>query len=188
MSSLSSPVQAVVALYSGPLEGVRFADIDAESLGNLATEVETISAEVEALEAQLGSLREALAQKEELLLSITQQALAYARIYAESDEALTAELNEIALPKGNKPRKSAGNKSSERGARASKDAADGSADEGATDAEVVEAEPVAAAKAAEPAKGKRRAAVAEVEAKEEPAPAAKAGRRKLPTRSGRAAR
>jgi hypothetical protein len=61
MTSLSSPVQAVVAIYSGPLQGISFADIDADSLSSLASEVESIGGEVEALEAQLLSLREALA-------------------------------------------------------------------------------------------------------------------------------
>ena len=36
---------------------------------------------------------------------LAQQALAYARIYAENDEALSAELNDIALPRAAKPRK-----------------------------------------------------------------------------------
>ena len=107
MTSLSPPLQAVVALFRGPLQTVRFADIDAVGLSNLAAEAESAASEVEAQEAKLVQLRHALAQKQEALLGLAQQALAYARIYAEGDEALTAELNDIALPRATKPRKAA---------------------------------------------------------------------------------
>jgi len=105
MTSLSPPLQAVVALFRGPLQNVRFADIDAAGLSTLAQEVEGAAAEVEAHEAKLSDLRQLLAQKQEALLGLAQQALAYARIYAEGDEALSAELNDIALPRAAKPRK-----------------------------------------------------------------------------------
>jgi hypothetical protein len=182
MSSLSSPLQAVISLFSGPLQGVRFADIDAEGLSSLATEVESLGSEVESLDAQLTNLREALAQKQETLLALAQQALAYARIYAESDEALTAELNEIALPRATKPRKGGSMKPSERGAKAPKEDVDTTADRSITDAEVTEVEPAA------PTKSRRKATAAAEEPKEEVAAPAPAGRRKLPARSGRAAR
>jgi hypothetical protein len=107
MTSLSPPLQAVVALFRGPLQTVRFADIDAVGLSNLAAEAESAASEVEAQEAKLTQLRQALVQKQEALLGLAQQALAYARIYAEGDEALTAELNDIALPRATKPRKAA---------------------------------------------------------------------------------
>ena len=106
MTSLSPPLQAVVALFRGPLQNVRFADIDASGLSTLAQEVEGAAADVEAHEAKLVDLRQQLAQKQEALLGLAQQALAYARIYAEGDEALAAELNDIALPRATKPRKS----------------------------------------------------------------------------------
>lgn len=139
-----------------------------------------MSSEVEAQEAELASLREALAQKQEALNNLAQQALAYARIYAESDEALTAELDEIALPRASKSRKAAAVKApSERGAKASKDVTDAAADESEADVEAVEPEPVAPAKAA------RKAAAAAVEPEAEVAAPAKAGRRKVPTRTGR---
>lgn len=180
MTVPSSPVHALVALYSAQLHGVRFGGIDAESLGNLATEVDRLNTDVEAREAELQSLREALAQKEETLLTLAQQALAYAKIYAESDEALSAQLNEIALPRGTKSRKGPSSKAgSERGARAGKDPSDSTAD--ASDAEVIV--PDAPAEVAKP---RRKASL--VEAEEPAAPAAKGGRRKVSTRSGRAGR
>lgn len=105
MSSLSPSIQSVVQLFRGPLAGVRFADIDAASITNLAAEVESMSAEVESHEAKLTELKAGLAQRHEALLGLAQQALAYARIYAEGDDALTAELAQIALPRPTKPRK-----------------------------------------------------------------------------------
>jgi hypothetical protein len=183
MTSFTSPLHAVISIFSGPLQGVRFADIDGDGLSTLATEVESLASEVEEQEAQLTALRETLAQKQETLLNLAQQALAYARIYAENDEALSAELNEIALPRGSKTRKSAGVKApSERGARASKGEADGNAESGALDGAIAEAEP------AEVNKPRRKAAGVEAEPKAEAEVPSKAGRRKLPTRSARAAR
>lgn len=182
MSSLSAPLQAVVDLFSGPLQGVRFAEIDGDGLSSLATEVESLGNEVEALEAQLTSYREALAQKQEALNALAQQALAYARIYAESDEALSAELEEISLPRATKARKGAAAKSpSERGTKASKESAESSIETGDAEVEAPEPEPVAP-----PAKAGRKAATAagpeeEVEAHA----AAKPGRKKLPARRGR---
>jgi hypothetical protein len=105
MSSLSPSIQSVVQLFRGPLSGVRFAEIDASGLSNLAAEVESAAAEVEAHEAKLVELKQGLVQRQEALLTLAQQALAYARIYAEGDDALTAELNQIALPRPAKPRK-----------------------------------------------------------------------------------
>lgn len=174
MSSLSSPLQAVIDVFSGPLDGVRFADIDGDGLAALATEVETLNSEVELHEARLAELREALAQKQESLLALAQQALAYARIYAESDEALSATLNEIALPRAAKPRKASPKATSERPAKTAKDDADTEA----------------SAETTTPTPSKRKTASAAAEAKTptttepeaEQVAAGKTGRRKLPTR------
>jgi hypothetical protein len=178
-----SPLQAVVDIFSGPLQGIRFADIDGDGLGNLAADVDALSTEVEAQESHLAALREALAQKQETLLALAQQALAYARIYAESDEALAAELNEIVLPRATKPKKSASLKSpSERGAKAAKEDADHLSAEALV--EVAEA----------PSKSRRKAnaggattPVQEVQtdATDDVAIPPKGGRRKIPARSGR---
>jgi hypothetical protein len=105
MTSLSPPVQSVLELFQGPLASVRFADIDAAGLAKLAAEVETASSELREQENKLSELRQNLAQRQEALLVLAQQALAYARVYAENDEALLDLVNRISLPRAAKPRK-----------------------------------------------------------------------------------
>lgn len=105
MTSLSAPVQAVLELFQGPLSDVRFADVDAAGLANLAAEVEGAASAVARQEAQLNELRQTLADRQDALLLLTQRAVAYARVYAEHDEALTAQLANITLPRASKPRK-----------------------------------------------------------------------------------
>lgn len=99
MTALSPSVQAILDLFEGPLREVRFADIDAPTLARLAAEVEASAAELAAQEATLDSLRRALAERQEQLLGVAQRALAYARVYAETDEVLSAQLAAIQLPR-----------------------------------------------------------------------------------------
>jgi hypothetical protein len=112
MTSLPSPVQSVLELFQGPLASVRFADIDAAGLVKLAAEVEAAATEVHEHEGKLTELKQALAQRQEALLVLAQQALAYARVYAEGDDALLEAVNRIALPRAAKPRKATPGKGS----------------------------------------------------------------------------
>ena len=105
MTSLPPPVQSVLELFQGPLADVRFAEIDAAGLAKLAAEVETAASEVQEHEGKLAELRQILAQRQEALLTLAQQALAYARVYAENDEPLLEAVNRISLPRAAKPRK-----------------------------------------------------------------------------------
>jgi hypothetical protein len=105
MTPLTQPLQAVVSLFEGPLSGVRFADVDAAGLSKLAAEVARTATELEQQEAKLSQLRQELSQRQDALHTLAQQALAYARIYAEGDDELVAQLNDIALPRASKPRK-----------------------------------------------------------------------------------
>jgi hypothetical protein len=105
MKSLSPPIESVLELFKGPLRSVRFADIDADGLANLAAEVEAAASEVQRHEEALDQLRQGLAQRQEALLLLAQRALAYARVYAENDEPLLEALNGIALPRAAKARK-----------------------------------------------------------------------------------
>ena len=94
--SLPPPVQSILELFQGPLSNMRFADVDAAGLAQLAAEVEGAAAEVEAREAALVELRQNLAQRYEALLALSHQALAYARVYAENnDEQLLETIGQI---------------------------------------------------------------------------------------------
>jgi len=110
MTSLSAPVQAVLQLFQGPLSGVRFADVDAAGLASLVSEVEGAASAVAQQETRLNELKQTLAERQDALLLLAQRALAYARVYAEHDEALSQQLASIALPRAGKPRKANGAK------------------------------------------------------------------------------
>ena len=111
MTLLSPPVQAVLELLQGPLADVRFADVDAAGLASVAAEVESAAAAVARQETQLAELRQSLTERQDALLLLAQRALAYARVYAEHDDALTEQLARISLPRAAKPRKASTPKS-----------------------------------------------------------------------------
>jgi hypothetical protein len=173
MTSLPSAVQSVLDLFKGPLSNVRFADIDAAGLANLATEVEASAAEVEEQEEKLAELRQGLAQRQEALLVLAQRALAYARVYAENDEPLLEELSRISLPRAAKPslqraakpRKAAATKAGRagdapQGSRSEAAAGEAQAEDGGAAAELGEdgaAEPLEAKEEAAPVRGGRKA-------------------------------
>ncbi|HEY8946711.1 MAG TPA: hypothetical protein VIM73_20855 [Polyangiaceae bacterium] len=102
MSAVSPPIQAVIDLFEGPLSGVRFGDVDGAALRRLAEEAEAARGVLEAQQATLNALRQAMTERQEQLLAQAQRALAHARIYAENDESLTAQLATIHLPRAPK--------------------------------------------------------------------------------------
>jgi hypothetical protein len=183
MTSLPPPVQSVLELFQGPLASVRFADIDAAGLAKLAAEVEAASEEVREQENQLGELRQALAQRQEALLALAQQALAYARVYAENDEALLDAVNRISLPRAAKPRKAPapakGSSARDAGAEA---AASTETDAPALDPAGPETEAPSGADAAEPASAEAEAVVSPP-----PAQSARGSRKNRAAASQRAA-
>jgi hypothetical protein len=99
MDSIPLPVQAILDLFAHELADVRFADVDANALEQIAVEVKAAADIVESAELALDAARAALQEKQDSLLQHTQRALAYARVYAESDEAMSARLETIALPR-----------------------------------------------------------------------------------------
>src|SRR3954453_20318683 len=105
MSYISPSVQAVIDLFQGPLAEVRFAEVDVASLANLARSADAAAAELAEQEARVSELKQVLADRQEGLLLLAQRGLAYARVYAEQDEALSEQLSRINLPKAAKPRK-----------------------------------------------------------------------------------
>jgi hypothetical protein len=97
--AIPSPVKEVLELFSTDLGEVRFGDIDGRSLASLASNVEAAAVEVAALELQLIAARTKLQEQQDALLQQAQRALAYARVFAESDPVLAPKLEAIALPR-----------------------------------------------------------------------------------------
>lgn len=170
MSAIPPSVQAVLDLFSGALSEVRFADVDASGLTTLASEVEAAAMEVEARQADLNTARDTLNQRQEGLLLRVQRALAYARVYAESDPELTQRLNAISLPRAAKrPRAEPAATTSEPRRKSRTEAATGPSEELAAEPALpAEAETSELSGAPEPKirKGKRRESARTVSADE----------------------
>jgi hypothetical protein len=96
---ITPPIAALMELFRSELQGVQFPDMDAAVLAAGAAEVHERAAEVARAEEALAAARSAMEQGQEALLQKAGRALAYARIYAETDEALTRKLEAIALPR-----------------------------------------------------------------------------------------
>lgn len=112
MSAIPPSVQAVLDLFSSELASIRFGDVDAESLAALGATVHSLSAEVAAAEASLAAARSRLQEQQDMLLLHVQRVLAYAKVYAESDAALSGRLDAIALPRSaRRPRSDAASSS-----------------------------------------------------------------------------
>src|SRR5580658_3696475 len=94
--AIPAPIQTLLDLFMSCLADVRFADVDGLTLARHAAEVEAANDAVAAAQLALDATRETLQEKLDALLHQAQRALAYARVYAESDEALTHKLEAIA--------------------------------------------------------------------------------------------
>lgn len=101
--SSSAAVEPAIAellrLFAGPLSEVRFPGVDHTILSALASEVELAQAEVEQARALLASSLAALEARRLELHARAQRAKAYARVYAEGNAPLQAELDRVVLPK-----------------------------------------------------------------------------------------
>jgi hypothetical protein len=97
--AISPPIQSLLDLFTTSLADVRFADLDGQTLARLAEGVVTAADTVAAAQSALDAARDALNERQETLLHQAQRALAYARVFAESDETLTAQLDAISLPR-----------------------------------------------------------------------------------------
>jgi hypothetical protein len=101
-SSSSSKTEAaplfareVIALYAEALPEVRFPDLDLASLERAAEELHEAQLAVATAAAQLEAAREAARARAELLCERAQRALAYARVFASGDAALSARVAEV---------------------------------------------------------------------------------------------
>lgn len=99
MSPIPPSIQTVLDLFSTHLADVRFGDIDAPSLARLAADVQAAAEVTTASQIALDAARITLHERQEALLLHAQRALAYARVYAEADESLSASLEAVTLPR-----------------------------------------------------------------------------------------
>jgi hypothetical protein len=99
MNAIPPPIQVVIDLFADPLRELRFADIDAATLAQHASSVQAAAEVVLAAETELARQRQTLQERQDALLGHAQRALAYARVYAESDADLIERLDQIALPR-----------------------------------------------------------------------------------------
>jgi hypothetical protein len=99
MEAIPPSIRAALELFETALVDVRFANLDAKTLARAAADVHAVASVVASAQAALDSARSALQERQDVLLEQVQRAMAYARVYAENDEALTQRLNAIALPR-----------------------------------------------------------------------------------------
>jgi hypothetical protein len=95
---ISPPLRDVLAVFGESLPTVRIPDVDNDTLQAQAAVVVEADAAVAKLEQALDAARRALEESQEALLHKAQRATAYARVYAEgNDAALLARLDSIQL-------------------------------------------------------------------------------------------
>jgi hypothetical protein len=99
MGRIPNPVQSVLDLFTTELADLRFADVDAPTLARIAADVHAAAEGVAFQQAALDTAQKALREQQTVLLEYVQRALAYARVFAEKDEALSARIEAIALPR-----------------------------------------------------------------------------------------
>jgi hypothetical protein len=99
MSSVPASIQAVLDLFTTSLADVRFADVDGPTLGRVAADVEAAAEAVATAQSALDAARDVLQQRQDTLLQHAQRALAYARVYAEGDAALSGQIETVSLPR-----------------------------------------------------------------------------------------
>jgi hypothetical protein len=95
-------VQSLLDLFTASLADVRFGDVDAQSLARFAADMESAASTVATTQAALDAARATLQERHDALVQHAQRALAYARVYAESDPALGAQLDAISLPRSSR--------------------------------------------------------------------------------------
>ena len=100
---------AVVELFRGPLKGVVFPGVDATVLQTAVENIERSTTAIATAQAELEAAQNALVEQQNALFVKVHQAMAYARVFAETNPELMSELERISLPKRNtaSPRSSA---------------------------------------------------------------------------------
>lgn len=97
LDPIPAPIAQLLGLFDGPLQEVRFPGIDREVLHAHADDVRAKAAALEEARAALERARAALDEGHKELHKTAEQALAYAKVFATGDEALSAELEALSL-------------------------------------------------------------------------------------------
>ena len=96
---IAAPVHALLDLFARELSAVRFPDVDRDVLAEGAARVEEAALAVVAAELALAAARTALTEAQDNLHGRAQRALSYARVFADGNPDLRAQLDAIALPR-----------------------------------------------------------------------------------------
>ena len=99
LDPIPAPIASLLALFEGALASVKFPDVDSAVLASAVAQSRASAEAVANAEAALDRARTAFQESHDALLVRAQRALAYARVYAEGDEALLAQLEAITLPR-----------------------------------------------------------------------------------------
>ncbi len=108
---IPASVNQLAEIFAGPLAEVTFPDVSKDVLDEACQTVRDQHAEVARLTQELDEAHQAMEAKQEDLVKLANRALAYAKIYAESDESLKEQLSGISLgggakkPRAAKPKK-----------------------------------------------------------------------------------
>ena len=116
--SIPNDVAEFLQFFAETLSELTFPDIDQASLEALADNVESQTAEVDRLEAELQQARDALQEAKDNLRRAARRGLAYAKVYADGDQALEEQLSELALSRHGDSGKPATRKRGGRGRKA----------------------------------------------------------------------
>lgn len=104
-SAVEAPIRELVQLFEGPLQTVAFPGLEDKALAQLAAGVDRGAEEVARLEAELAQAKLVLEEQRSALLAKSHRALSYAKVYAEDQPEISAQLDRIVLPKlASKPR------------------------------------------------------------------------------------
>ena len=97
--AVPAPLRALAILFTDALPRVVFPDVDAAALTASVAKVDAAQLEVTRLEEELAKARAHLDASRDDLVRIATRAHAYARVYAEDDDALRGRIDEIAVPR-----------------------------------------------------------------------------------------
>ena len=103
---IPTEVLELIEFFDQQLGDVQFPDVDRSRLAELASRVRDRSTELDRLTEQARAVRAELDEAREELQRAATRGLAYARVYAEGDEALSEAVGQLTLGQEQKPEKS----------------------------------------------------------------------------------